>query len=299
MRAAIISAGTNSCRLLIARVDDTRQRSLTLEHHDIRGTRLGQGIAHTRSLDPNAIRRTLDAIAEFARLATRVDRLFIIGTCALREAANAAEFAARVKDIAGTDLRILTGEEEARASFDGARWALARGGRKLNGSPMVADIGGGSTEIATRERVTSLPVGAVRLTEGFIKHDPPQAQEIGACRTAVRVELDRAPLSSGAALVFVGGTADTAARMLHAYDSVAETRIADVRLDDLEDLLALVSSLPLDQRKRLHALPESRADIFPAGLVIVSEVARRCGVASFIVSEGDLLVGYLCEHVAG
>jgi exopolyphosphatase/guanosine-5'-triphosphate,3'-diphosphate pyrophosphatase len=314
VRAAVIAAGTNSCRLLIARYQNGDLRP---EHHDIRGTRLGEGLGASGVLSPEAMERTLAAITDFAQLGGRTDRLFVIGTCALRDAANAPEFVSSVKQATGADMRVLTGIEEARASFDGALWALAQVGQTPRRWLTVVDVGGGSTEIAVKQiadrldvpeaDVASLQVGAVRMTERFFKHDPPLAPEITACRTAVRLEL--APISlerfapgavagSGGGLAFVGGTADTAARMLHGYGA-SDVHVAELSLTDLDDLLRLVTSLPTAERKRLHGLPESRADIFPAGLLIVDEIARHARTSSFFVCEADLLVGYLREQLSG
>ena len=316
MRCAVIAAGSDSCRLLIAQVADEKvavgfSRPIKVEHHAIRGTRLGEGMSSSKTLAPQAMERTAAAIEEFAGLASRADRLFIIGTAALREASNAVEFVQRVRTITGTDLHVLTGDEEARASFDGACWALEQTSRAARGALTVVDIGGGSTEIATRPspsgdlRLSSLPLGAVRLTERFFKHDPPTTEEISACHTAVRLELDVVPeRSSGAGtsearaqLVFVGGTADTAARMLNAYDAAATVHVATLRVTDLEDLLRLTASLPVEQRKRLHGLPEFRADIMPAGLIILDEIALRYKSDRPFVTEADLLIGYLQERI--
>lgn len=310
MRYAVIAAGSNSCRLLIARLDAAE---LHVEHHDIRGTRLAEGMGASGTLTAQAMERTLRAVEEFAQLAQRTDRVFAIGTSALRETRNADDFCARVRALTGIEVRILTGEEEARASFDGALWALERIGHDIGPPVIVVDIGGGSTEIASRSgsgatiETDSLPLGAVRMTERFFKHDPPAAEELAACRTAVRLELERGgsarmlstvSAAGRASLVFVGGTADTAARMLHAYDPGAAVHVATLHMADLEDLLRLASALPTEERKRLHGLPESRADIFPAGLMIVDEIARNAGDADLLVSESDLLVGYLREVLA-
>jgi exopolyphosphatase / guanosine-5'-triphosphate,3'-diphosphate pyrophosphatase len=301
MRIAVIAAGTNSCRLLIVRRDES---GLHVEHHDIRATRLGEGLTAGAALHPDAMRRTLAAIAEFAPLAKRVGQLFVIGTHALRDASDAAEFARRVHEITGAQLRVLTGEEEARASFAGALWALEQAG-EVPASLTVVDIGGGSTELAFRKgpsgavHVVSLPLGAVSLKERFFKHDPPLATELTACRTALRLELERSDAASipQGALVAVGGTADTAARMLNAYDLAQEVRVAAVRVDDIADLLRLTSSLPLDDRKRLHGLPESRADIFPAGLIILEEIAQRARLREITVTESDLLLGFMLQEI--
>jgi len=295
VRVAVIGAGTNSCRLLIVRRDGA---TISIEHHDIRGTRLGEGLVPGGPLAPEAVQRTIRAIAEFAQLGKGADRWLVIGTSALRESSNAASFERGAREAIGADVRVLTGEEEARASFAGAMWALERAGVTLFGASVI-DVGGGSTEIAARAhreadlRVNSLPLGAVRLTERFFKSDPPAPSELTACRTAVRVELDRLgpdALPVGT-LVAVGGTADTAARMLNAYDPAAPVRVANLKLPDLVDLFRLTSSLPLEARKRLHGLPQSRADIFPAGLTIIEEIAMRAAVQQLWVSEGDVLLG--------
>jgi exopolyphosphatase/guanosine-5'-triphosphate,3'-diphosphate pyrophosphatase len=301
MRIAAIAAGTNSCRLLIVRRDDS---GLHVEHHDIRATRLGEGLVAGAALQPDAMRRTLATIVEFAQLAKRADALSIIGTHALRAASDSAEFVRRVHEMTGTELRVLTAEEEAHASFAGALWALKRVG-KVPASVTVVDIGGGSTELALRKdssgavHVVSLSVGAVSLKERFFKHDPPLATELTACRTAVRFELERSDAATipEGALVAVGGTADTAARMLNAYDPAGEVRVGVVRVDDLTDLLRLTSALTLDARKRLHGLPESRADIFPAGLIVLEEIARHARLSEMQVTESDLLLGFVLQEI--
>jgi exopolyphosphatase/guanosine-5'-triphosphate,3'-diphosphate pyrophosphatase len=300
MRIAVIAAGTNSCRLLIVRRDDS---GLHVEHHDIRGTRLGEGLTPGAALQPDAMGRTLAAIDEFAQLATRADAHYVIGTHALRGASDSAEFVRRVHEMTGTELRVLTAEEEARASFAGALWALERVG-EIPASVTVVDIGGGSTEFAFRTglngavRVVSLPFGAVSLTERFFKHDPPLATELTACRTAVRLELERSDAATIAdgALVAVGGTADTSARMLNAYDA-GDVRVAIVRVDDLADLVRLTSALTLDARKRLHGLPESRVDIFPAGLIVLEEIVRLAQAREIQVTESDLLLGFVLKEI--
>lgn len=303
MRCAVIGVGSNSCRLLIATRDADRWK---IEHHDIRGTRLGQEVGSSGKLAPAAIERTLDALREFAGLGRQADKLFVIGTSALREASNAADFARRAREVVGANIHVLTSEEEGRASFAGAAWALNSWspGALAPGTVCVADIGGGSTELAIGnpengvQRVTSMPLGAVGLTERFFKHDPPTAEELSACRTAVRFSLEALDSNQRpqGTIVLVGGTADTAARMLNSYDSRRGVNIARVRTEDIQDLFRLTSSLPTARRKLLHALPESRADIFPAGLIIADELTRQAGAGEVLITESDLLLGYLIQQ---
>jgi exopolyphosphatase/guanosine-5'-triphosphate,3'-diphosphate pyrophosphatase len=299
MRAAVISIGTNSCRLLIATIGPGSR--FTPEYHESRGTRVGEGIAPGKLLEPAAAERTLAAVGDYAVLARHADRTFAIGTSALREAADAGEFAARVRELTGADLRVLSGDEEAQASYVGAHHGLVSAGVVLEGGLTVADVGGGSTEIARSDgegmpvRTASLPLGAVRLTERFLASDPPDAGEIGRCRAAIALSLEGLDtgLRPTVPLAFVGGTAATAVRMLQVDDRDGVARIDAAALGDL---CRAVSALSVPQRKKLHGLPAQRADIIAAGLFVLEGIARSAGARECLVAQADLLSGYLLEH---
>lgn len=299
MRAAVISIGTNSCRLLIASVGPAGR--FTPEYHESRGTRVGEGIAPGKLLEPAAAERTLSAVNDYAELAKHADRVFAIGTSALREAADSNAFAARVREITGAELHILVGDEEARASFAGARHGLAAAGVKFDAGLTVADIGGGSTEIARCDgddqpvRTTSLPLGAVRLTERFLKSDPPSSDEIDRCRAAIALNLadvDETVRPKGL-LAFVGGTSATVVRMLQADDKDGVARISAAALTEL---CRAVTALPVAQRKKLHGLSAQRADIIAAGLLVLESIALAANAYEVAVAQTDLLTGYLLQH---
>src|SRR5690349_7328453 len=168
-RIAAIDCGTNSIRLLITDLSD-QQHDLVRE---MRIVRLGQGVDATGRLDRAAIDRTLQVTREYAELITTLgaDVVRFCATSAARDAENADELAAEVESVLGVRPQVLTGEEEAAASFLGATRSLA------GGHTLVADIGGGSTELVvgedgTVEWSTSLDIGSVRLTERFLPSDP-------------------------------------------------------------------------------------------------------------------------------
>ncbi len=294
-RAAVISVGTNSTRLLIARIEG---RALVCEYHEARGTRLGEGLTPNAPLGAAAVERTLAAVADFAQLSRGVGRRYLIGTCALRDASDAARFASRAAELAGVPLEVLTGDQEARASFEGALFGLAAAGISADGPITVVDVGGGSVEFARRDApesalaTASLALGAVALTEKYLRGDPPSAQEVQRCREIVRLALSG--LDDGSAprgvIAAVGGTASAAVEMLQAdwLDDVA--RIAR---EDLSDLTDLVVSVTVMQRRRMHGLPEQRADIIGAGLLVLDEVCRLARVRELLVARSDLLVGLL------
>lgn len=301
-RYAVISVGTNSCRLLIA--ERGADGVLRPDYHETRGTRLGEGVDETRTLRSEAIDRTLAAARDYASLARGSDKIFGIGTSALRDSSNRREFTDRFESVAGVKLELLGGDEEASCSFAGALAGLRASGVDVPAKVSVVDVGGGSTEIATRARekeeprVRSLQLGAVRLTESSLAGDPPEAADIERARRVIRAELAGLPedVRPSGALVAVGGTATTAARMLQALDDSSGSGVATIATADLSALLKAVLSMPTRDRMRMRNLPAQRADIFPAGMLIIDEVVREAGVVSLAVTDSDLLIGYIVRH---
>jgi exopolyphosphatase/guanosine-5'-triphosphate,3'-diphosphate pyrophosphatase len=301
LRYAVISVGTNSCRLLLASGDVD---ALRIDYQESRGTRLGEGVNESGRLDPAAVERTIAAVREYSALCSGVDRRFGIGTSALRDAGNGADFAIAFAAAAGTTLAILTGEDEAACSFEGAVCGLRAAGMLVPSPLTVVDVGGGSTEFATRAgagdaaHLASLQIGAVRLTEKYLVDDPPTIAQIDGCRAAIRASFASlaAEVRPRGAVVAVGGTANTAARMLQVMDERAKGAVASIPGADLSALLKATLAMPVADRRRLRGLPAQRADIFPAGLMILDEAVTASGAAALVVSESDLLLGYIARH---
>src|SRR5579872_211377 len=177
-RFASIDVGSNTVKLLIVEADGEGGFRPLLE--TVRTARLGEGM-HARRLREVAIRRTLEALEEFASLCREygVVQIAAVGTSALRDAANQEEFIKRARRV-GVEVAAIPGEEEARLSFTAVRRdAFWRHAERL----LVVDIGGGSTEIILGDRMgmrqhSSLLLGAVRLTEAVLHSDPPTIQQI-------------------------------------------------------------------------------------------------------------------------
>ena len=174
--------------------------------------RLGQDLDRTRRLHPDAIARTLAAIArqvERAR-ALKVDRLIVVGTESLRAAENSDEFLTALL-ATGIELRVISGDEEARLSWRSVAESLPL---PASGRRSVLDIGGGSTELVVGgggerpERWASVKIGSVRLHERCIRHDPPTREEVAALLAAIDAGLDKLPAPEGE-LVALAGTATT------------------------------------------------------------------------------------------
>ena len=298
-RYAVVSIGTNSTRLLLADVSGNVPH-LALARTV--GTRIGEGLGVQGRLGEEPMRRTLAAVEQLVRgVRGRYIRLFAVATSALRRAENADEFLTRAGDILGVEVRVLSGEEEARASYRGAITALGR----LRGERVgVVDTGGGSTEYAcgtgiAPERVLSCEIGAVRLTEAL----PSLAGSAGAVNAAT---VDRARELAREALqplrecdpierlALVGGTATTTAAIVRGKAGPVDGY--RLKSADLELVLAQLTAIGLQERKAIAGMRAQRADILPAGIVVLATALDILGCDGAVASGADLLLGILLER---
>ena len=303
MILAGIDMGTNTLRLLVAEIGDSTFREL---HSERKITRLGQDLERTGMLSRDAQDRSLAALAGFLSPVRRfsVFRTAAVGTSALRKAANAAEFFKNVKAGTGLDITVITGEEEARLTLRGVERALTR--HSLESVPVV-DIGGGSTKLilprsGSAPLVMSLPLGAVYLTERFIKHDPPADDEVAKLRSTVRDELKKrdrtapAPRGEGTC-AGTAGTITTLASMdqrLALYDPGKINNYVLTRRAIDAMVRTLVRST-LEQRRGIAGLEAGREDIILAGAIITQEIMGWCGCDEMLVSDWGLREGIVLD----
>jgi exopolyphosphatase / guanosine-5'-triphosphate,3'-diphosphate pyrophosphatase len=299
MRVAAIDVGTNSTRLLVADEQDTGFRSL--ERRMI-VTRLGQGVDSRRVLAPEALQRTLSVIADYAAICGEygVERMRVTGTSAVRDAHNRDEFFDGVRRLTGSEPELLSGEEEASATFLGACADLDPLEHKL-----VVDIGGGSTEFIVGtdapESLVSIDIGCVRMLEKYLHSDPPTTEEIAAMRTHVDAELARVKdllrPPRGSRLIGVAGTVTQLATLkagIPVYDPDV-THHAVLSHGDVRRLARRLTSLPYEQRKRVKALEAGRVDVIVPGAHILLYVMEAFDVAEVLVSEKDILDGLVIQ----
>ncbi|MDI3522187.1 MAG: exopolyphosphatase / guanosine-5-triphosphate,3-diphosphate pyrophosphatase [Bacillota bacterium] len=302
MRLAAIDIGTNSTRLLLA---ETAGSGLKVIREELATTRLGEGIGSSNVLKRPAQARTAAAVARFleAARAEGAVRVRLFATSATREAANRAEFLARVKALTGLCPEVLSGADEARLSYLGAARALG-----LTGLVLVLDVGGGSTELIWGEgeklhAVESLKVGAVRLTEAYLRSDPPTPAQLAALEQQVHAAL--APLAArwrgrtGQA-VAVGGTATTLAAMTQALTVYDPRKVHGFYLTaaQVESLAVKLARLTVKERRKLPGLPPGRADIIVAGAAILALTVQDLTLPGLTVSAADLLLGSLYDELA-
>jgi exopolyphosphatase / guanosine-5'-triphosphate,3'-diphosphate pyrophosphatase len=294
---ASLDLGTNSTRVLVARPADGR-----LEILDRRNTitRLGQGVGASGRLAPEAIDRTLACLRDYREILDHhgVERVRVAATSASRDAANRDEFFEAVEALIGTRPELLSGDEEGRLSFRGATGELD----PASGPFLAVDIGGGSTEfIVGTDRVDgvmSVDIGCVRLTEKFLLHDPPQAEELSACISLTDAYLDDVVREIPAAaeartLVGLAGTITTVAAVEIGLETYDRDRIHHFHLtrEAAEDVFRTLATESRADRIHNPGLEEARADVIVGGCCVLVALFRHFGFHEMIVSESDILDG--------
>jgi exopolyphosphatase / guanosine-5'-triphosphate,3'-diphosphate pyrophosphatase len=294
---ASLDLGTNSTRVLVAHPADGR-----LEILDRRNTitRLGQGVGASGRLAPEAIERTLACLRDYREILDHhgVERVRVAATSASRDAANRDEFFDTVEALIGTRPELLSGDEEGRLSYRGATGELD----PASGPFLVVDIGGGSTEFIVGtdrvEGVMSVDIGCVRLTEKFLLHDPPQAEELSACISLTDAYLDDVVREIPAAaeartLVGLAGTVTTVAAVEIGLETYDRDRIHHFRLtrEAAEDVFRTLATESRADRIHNPGLEEARADVIVGGCCVLVALFRHLGFDEMIVSEADILDG--------
>jgi exopolyphosphatase/guanosine-5'-triphosphate,3'-diphosphate pyrophosphatase len=300
-RTAVIDIGTNTLLLLVVERDD---RGALHPVRDLcRFGRLGQGLDASGRLHDDAIARSLEICREYAAVMSElgVARRFVIGTQALREAANAAAFVGPAEALLGARIEIIEGAREAELAFR----AVAATFPELRGQAyVVVDVGGGSTEIigtgdgATVASATSVKLGAVRLRERHLKSDPPAPDEVRALVGDIDALLAPLALPKGALVIGTAGTATTLASVqlgLHAYDP---DRVTGLRLEAsvVDAALVRLLSMTIDRRRALPGMVVERADVLPAGVAIFSRVIAKVGAPAMIVCDRGIRWGVAHER---
>ncbi|HYV99145.1 MAG TPA: Ppx/GppA phosphatase family protein [Gemmatimonadaceae bacterium] len=298
-RIAAIDIGSNSIRQIVA--DVSPNGAIRVVDEMKAAPRLGSGLSKQNRLGDEPMRLAIDALGRMATLAKQLGaaRVDAVATSAVRDADNGAAFLSRVRQATGLRVRVLVGEEEARLAFRSALAHFELG----KGRAVVMDIGGGSLELALSadgllERLVSLPYGALRLTERFLRNRSPKRVE--KLRKFIRADIQKAlPLRDwrGASVIGSGGTFTNLAGIylsrqgMRAVRSVHGTRIPRV---EVEHILQMLQTMTPEERLAVPGLNSGRADIIVAGLAIACEVLarvepREVAASAYGIREGILL----------
>jgi exopolyphosphatase/guanosine-5'-triphosphate,3'-diphosphate pyrophosphatase len=296
--AAAIDCGTNSTRLLVVEPDGTAIERL------MRITRLGEGVDRTGRLAPQAIERTLATLrgyrAVLDRRGVEPDRVRMTATSAARDSSNRDEFFDAATDIIGVRPELLSGNEEGRLSFLGATDELD----DTEGLMLVLDIGGGSTEFVVGERgdpdpgVVSIDMGCVRVTERFLRSDPPDPGELSDAFTVVRQHIDDVVrelprVREIERFVGLAGTITTmaAVELGVPHDDLDSVHHFVLTRAAAEDVFRTLATEPVADRVHNPGLERERAGVIVGGALILIAVMRHLDIDECLVSVSDILDG--------
>ncbi len=307
MKIAALDIGSNSIHMIIARVLPSGDFEVLDRAKEMVG--LARGTLSTGHLSPETMETGFRTLATFKQLAEKqgADPILAVATSAVREASNGGEFVLRAWEDLGLRVDVITGLEEARLIFVAASHAIDFRGQR----PVVVDIGGGSIEIiqGVGRRIhwqESLKLGVARMTERFIHSDPPKNSEVAALRKYARESLEdvfsRARRSRPTLMVGTSGT------LLNLTAMAAAMRFGRVppslhncllRERDLNKLTEEILDRDTERRSRMEGLDKRRADIIPAGAILMETLMEGLRIDSMRACEWALREGLILDFIAG
>lgn len=303
MRVGAIDIGSNSVRLLVAELSGAADWAGELETVARAGEpcRLGRGLHQSGMIEPELTERAATIASEFVRRARSLGAVHVVcgATAALRSAGNGPAVAARISERAGVQVRILSGEDEARLVYRAV--VLGLGARARESHNIVFDLGGGSTEVVSGVgerpgRWTSLPFGAVSLTERLFAEDPPTEATLATARAAIRDEVMRGCALFPARTHLLGGVGGTVTvlasidRGLTDYDP-AELEGWLIERSRAQAMIERIVMLSQAERRKLPIMGEGRADIIGAGALVVEALLERFQAPGLVSSTQGLRYG--------
>jgi exopolyphosphatase / guanosine-5'-triphosphate,3'-diphosphate pyrophosphatase len=299
---AAVDIGSNSVRLKIARLQGGRLRAV---HEDREVTRLGEGVFRSGFLTPESMAETVKVLRRFHRSTQQIvtDTVRVVATSALRDARNSQAFLEWVRSATGWRVEIISGVEEARLIHLG----LVSSPRADRASALMIDLGGGSCELTVSQGghirdAVSLPLGAVRLTDEFLRHDPARKGELKRLRGLVAREVGRiADRIAAARIKNVIATSGTAAALAAVATHLRRGRNRQrslVTRAEMARIAKRLARLPVAERRKIQGIGPRRAEIIVAGAMVYHELLERLRLKGFRYSPLGLRDGILAQMAA-
>jgi exopolyphosphatase / guanosine-5'-triphosphate,3'-diphosphate pyrophosphatase len=306
MNIAVFDIGTNSIHMLVARIGARGNFKILERERDT--TRLGDGSFEKRRLRKASMRRALNVIGQFHELSKKygVRRSIGVATSAVRDAKNGKAFIREVLKRTGIRIRIVSGDEEARLIDLAARSNMDVEGERT----LVVDIGGGSMELiagdGTKHRfMKSFPLGVARLTDRFLKKDPPSEKQMQKLEKHIEKTLKTAAKKirkyDVSTVIGTAGTLINLGSMAYESENARPLRITHhhtLTRKQLEKLHAEISKLSLRERLNFPGLDSKRADIILAGSVLVRTLMRLLKIEEIMLSKRGIREGVILDHIA-
>ncbi|WND19106.1 Ppx/GppA phosphatase family protein [Streptomyces violaceus] len=304
MRLGVLDVGSNTVHLLVV---DAHPGACPLPAHSHKAElRLAQLLDDDGAIGPDGVDRLVSVVQEALQAAEDkgVEDLLPFATSAVREARNADDVLARVRTETGVELQVLTGEEEARHTFLAARRWFGWSAGKL----LVLDIGGGSLEIAygideEPDAAVSLPLGAGRLTAGWLPGDPPSPDAVRALRRHVRTEIARtvgefSRIGSPDHVVATSKTFKQLARIAGAARSAEGPYVQrELKRESLEAWVPRLAGMTEAERAELPGVSEGRANQLLAGALVAEGAMDLFGVERVEICPWALREGVILRRL--
>jgi exopolyphosphatase / guanosine-5'-triphosphate,3'-diphosphate pyrophosphatase len=299
---AAVDIGSNSVRLKIARLQAGRLRAL---HEDREVTRLGAGVFGSGFLTPDSMAETVKVLRRFHRATQQIvtDKVRVVATSALRDARNSQAFLEWVRSATGWWVEIISGVEEARLIHLG----LVAGSRVDSFPTLMMDLGGGSCELTISHKghirdAVSLPLGAVRLTNEFLRHDPVRKGELKRLRGFVTREVnrivDRIATAKVKNVIATSGTAAALAAVASHLRRGGNRQRSMVSRGEMTRIAKRLARLPVAERRKIEGIGPRRAEIIVAGAAVHHELLDRLHLKGFRYSPLGLRDGILAQMAA-
>lgn len=304
--AGFLDLGTNSARLLLVRINPNHSYTVITQQKEV--VRLGEGEFMENTLQPDAMARAVLVCRKFTELAHSygVTDIAAVATAAVRDAHNQREFLERIREEAHLDMRVISGLEEARLIYRGVVSGVHLGTKNA----AIFDIGGGSTEVIIGDQqqhheLDSLKLGAIRLTMLYLPGETgpvspahyaiiQQHVRNTAVRITQRVHPYNVRLAFGSSGT-VENLAAISARVLHRRQPLRHETLTQ---QELRQVVTLLCSLPLEERRKVPGINPERADIIIAGAAILETLLQEMQLPAIHFSDRGLRDGLLVDYLA-
>lgn len=305
-KLAAIDIGTNSFHLIVAKTySDGHFEIIDREKEVIRLSLNAE--EDKKYILPDSMRRGINCLKKFKDIAeSHGAEIRVVATSAVREAKNRNEFESLVYNELGLKIEVISGIEEARLVYLGAMNAAPIFDKKA----LIIDIGGGSVEFIVGKygeaiEASSLKLGAVRLSAMFFPDFKLSKSSIDACINWTRGELypvvEKLKKIGFDICVGASGTIQAASAMI--MSNIKGFDIEDIKINNSEILYEDLETIYDDilkrktpeERKKIKGLDEKRADIIPAGIIVLMEIFKNLKLKKMTVSEFGLREGAIVD----
>lgn len=302
MKFASIDIGTNTILLLIAEVQPGG--TIKVLHDEQVIARLGKGVDADRIINRETFTRAEHFLLLFKQTCSTfgVDKIFAVGTSALRDAKNSNEFVNYINDRIGIRIEIISGDEEAELTYRGGISEFIGRAEKYS----VFDIGGGSTEIIVGNpknilAKTSVDIGSVRITERILKGSPPQETSLIEAHEFILSKIQKEHVKDihSTFVIGVAGTLTTLAALHQKLPAYLPEKVSGYSLsfDDVCAMFALLKDKSVQQISSFPQISPGRADIILAGIMILMGCMEMSGIKQITVSDRGLRYGIIYREM--